>query len=150
MRRPLTTALEDLLNRSQSLGVGLVDANGLLIECCGEHDGKEPVELAVHLPYAKPGSFELFLEERWVEHILVGVFFNLYLRWLPGYTHLVYCMTPTVGVSGGPVRFALKQSAEELAAQLNMLDAPLSQRLEQPRKFTNGRLFGQDVGGLIK
>ena len=150
MRRPLASLLETLLNRSESLGVGLVDANGLLVEACGFHDGKDANELAVHLPYANPAGFELFLEERWVEHIMVGVFFNLYVRWLPNYKHLVYCMTPTVGVSGGPVRYALKNTCEDIAELFDILDMPLRERLEQPRQFTNGRLFGQGVGGLIK
>lgn len=130
--------LEHLLNSTQALGVGLVDAHGLLIEGCGPHDGGKPEELAVFLSHVKRRDLELFLGNDLNEQILVGAEYGLLLRWLFEGEYVLYIMVPADSMRGA-VRAALKDVAAELTSLLQAgLVTTQRERLEQPRQFAAG------------
>jgi hypothetical protein len=135
MRRIVTPLFLALLDTTKSLGAGLVDNNGFLLEAHGPHGGKNPNELILLVPQGRTTFLERYLGDNTNEHILVGEKFSFYLRYFPDKSYFVYAMTEGK-TSGGPVRYELQQLS--LAMQKILRDdsllAPLSQRLEQPSK----------------
>jgi hypothetical protein len=133
MRRIVTPLFASLLDTTKSLGSGLVDANGFLIEFHGPHAGHDPNELILLVPQGRTNPLERYLSDTTSEHILIGEKFSFYLRYFPDKSYFVYAMTDG-RTSGGPVRYELQQLSFSMQAILNdnALLSPLRQRLEQP------------------
>lgn len=144
MRKDLPMVLETLLNTTDSLGVGCIDSNGLLVESKGEHAGKNPHELACHLSHCYQNSLADYLQETFSEHIMIGLEYHFYLRWLPQKSFLMYVMTHP-GASGGTTRHALYKHSKKLYLSMQHYASgmALGERLEQPRKFIYMPLLGQ-------
>jgi hypothetical protein len=136
MRRIVTPLFAALLDTTKSLGTGLVDVNGFLLEFHGPHAGRNPNELILLVPQGRSSSLERYLSDTTSEHILVGEKYSFYLRYFTDKSYFVYAMTDAK-TSGGPVRYELQQLS--LSLQNIMKDdtllSPLRQRLEQPRQF---------------
>ena len=140
MARPLGAILTSLLDKTGSLGVGLADTNGLLLQSCGLHGGTQADEVAAHLLGNAPTLTPL-VEDRLVESILIGEKYCFYLRWLEHGKHFLYTMTLDRG-NGGIIRYSLREAAQELAPVFGTQasSSAARQRLEQPRKFPGGKL----------
>ena len=141
MGRPLGAILTSLLDKTGSLGAGLADTNGLLLQSCGLHGGTQADEVAAHLLGNAPTLTPL-VEDRLVESILIGERYCFYLRWLENGQHFLYVMTLDRG-NGGVVRYTLREAAQELTAIFGGNQGSggaTRQRLEQPRKFPSGGL----------
>jgi hypothetical protein len=136
MRRIVTPLFASLLDTTKSLGAGLVDANGFLLESHGPHAGHDPNELVLLVPQGRTSLLERYLSDTTYEHILVGEKFSFYLRYFIDKSYFVYAMTDAK-TSGGPVRYELQQLALSMHDILedDTLLSPLRQRLEQPRQF---------------
>ena len=80
MQKGLPALLETLLNTTDSLGVGCIDGNGLLVDSKGEHAGKNPHELACYLSHCRPDSLAVYLGETVTENIIIALDFHFYLR----------------------------------------------------------------------
>ncbi|MGL4609476.1 MAG: hypothetical protein ACRCYY_07290 [Trueperaceae bacterium] len=134
MRRIVTPLFASLLDTTKSLGAGLVDANGFLIEFHGPHAGRDPNELILLVPQGRTSALELYLADMTHEHILIGEKFSFYLRYFPDKSYFVYAMT-NAKTSGGPVRYELQQLS---ATMQNILQddslMPRRERLEQPNQ----------------
>ncbi len=135
MRRVVTPLFAALLDTTKSLGAGLVDANGFVLEAHGPHAGKDPNELILLVPQGRTTALESYLSDTTNEHILVGVKYSFYLRYFTDKSFFVYAMTEAK-TSGGPVRYELQELARSLHKLLkdDSLLSPLRQRLEQPSK----------------
>jgi hypothetical protein len=135
MRRVVSPLFAALLDITKSLGAGLVDNNGFLLEAHGPHAGKDPNEIILLVPQGRTGALERYLSDNTNEHILIGEKFSFYLRYFPDKTYFVYAMAASK-TSGGPVRYELQQLSVAMQKILkdDSLLAPLSQRLEQPSK----------------
>jgi hypothetical protein len=131
MRRIVTPMFASLLDTTKSLGSGLVDANGFLIEFHGPHAGHDPNELILLIPQGRTNLLERYLSDTTSEHILIGEKFSFYLRYFPDKSHFVYAMTD------GKTSYELQQLSLSMQAILNddTLLSPLRQRLEQPRQL---------------
>ena len=140
MARPLGAILTSLLDKTGSLGVGLADTNGLLLQSCGRHGGTQADEVAAHLLGNAPTLTPL-VEDRLVESILIGEKYCFYLRWLEHGKHFLYTMTLDRG-NGGIIRYSLREADQELAPVFGTQasSGAARQRLEQPRKFPRGKL----------
>jgi hypothetical protein len=135
MRRVVTPLFASLLDSTKSLGAGLVDTNGFLLESHGPHAGRNPNELILLVPQGRTSSLERYLSDTTNEHILIGEKYSFYLRYFPDKTYFVYAMADSK-TSGGPVRYELQQLSLSMQKILsdNTLLSPLRQRLEQPRQ----------------
>lgn len=144
MQKGLPALLETLLNTTDSLGVGCIDANGLLVDSKGEHAGKNPHELACYLSHCRPDNLATYLGETVSEHIIIGLNFHFYLRWLPQDSFLMYVMTHP-RASGGNTRHVLYKQSKQfyLSMERYLSGITVRERLEQPRKFIYMPLFGQ-------
>lgn len=134
MRRVVTPLFAALLDITKSLGAGLVDANGFLLESHGPHAGRNPNELILLIPQGRSNALERYLSDNTHEHILIGDKFSFYLRYFPNKSYFVYAMTDSK-TSGGPVRYELQQLA--LSMQKILRDdslMPRRERLEQPHQ----------------
>ena len=144
MERPLTSHLNALLNETASLGVGVGDTSGLLIQSSGLHAALAPDQVAAHLSQHEPLKFEQLSEDSLVEAVLIGQRYCFYLRWLTGGAYFVYVMTEAKA-KGGEVRYALKKAETVFARALGLpaaegLTDAAGERLEQPRKFLSDPL----------
>jgi hypothetical protein len=135
MRRVVTPLFAAMLDTTKSLGAGLVDVNGFLLESHGPHAGRDPNELILLIPQGRSSALERYLGDSTNEHILIGEKFSFYLRYFPDKSYFIYAMTEAK-TSGGPVRYELQQLSLSMQKILkdDSLLAPLSQRLEQPGK----------------
>jgi hypothetical protein len=134
MRRVVTPLFAALLDTTKSLGAGLVDVNGFLLESHGPHAGRDPNEIILLVPQGRTGALERYLGDKTNEHILVGDKFCFYLRYFPDKSYFVYAMTDGK-TSGGPVRYELQQLA--ISMQKILRDdslMPRRERLEQPHQ----------------
>ncbi len=134
MRRVVTPLFAALLDITKSLGAGLVDVNGFLLESHGPHGGRDPNELILLVPQGRTGALERYLSDHTNEHILIGEKFSFYLRYFPDKSYFVYAMVESK-TSGGPVRYELQQLS--LSMQKILKDdslMPRRERLEQPSK----------------
>jgi len=136
MQQSLSCILETLLNETDSLGVGCLDTNGLLIDSKGEHSGKDAHKLACYLSHIQPNNLANYLGDSVTENIIMGHQHHFYLKWLADQQHLVYVMTHPKA-SGSTTRQVLHKSTKKifLLMQERASGVTLSQRLEQPRKF---------------
>ncbi|MCA9835973.1 MAG: hypothetical protein KC422_03625 [Trueperaceae bacterium] len=144
MREGLPSVLDTLLNTTDSLGVGCIDANGLLVDSRGEHAGKNPHELACYLSHSRPDDLANYLGDSVSEHIIIGIDYHFYLRWLPHNLFLMYVMTHP-RASGGNTRHVLYKQSKKLYLTMESYVSGITfrERLEQPRKFIYTPLFGQ-------
>jgi hypothetical protein len=134
MRRVVTPLFAALLDTTKSLGAGLVDTNGFLLESHGPHAGKDPNELILLVPQGRTGFLERYLGDKTNEHIIVGEKFSFYLRYFPDKSYFIYAMTDGK-TSGGPVRYELQQLASSMQKILQETSLmPRRERLEQPSK----------------
>jgi hypothetical protein len=134
MRRVVTPLFAALLDTTRSLGAGLVDANGFLLESHGPHAGRDPNELILLVPQGRSLALERYLTDTTNEHILIGEKFSFYLRYFPDKRYFVYAMTEAK-TSGGPVRYELQQLSLSMQKILKGdLLVPRRERLEQPSK----------------
>jgi hypothetical protein len=136
MRRIVSPLFASLLDTTKSLGAGLVDANGFLLESHGPHAGYDPNELILLVPQGRTNLLERYLSDIILEHIFVGERFSFYLRYFTDKSYFVYAMTDGK-TSGGPVRYELQQLSLSMHKILkdDSLFSPLRERLEQPRQL---------------
>ena len=143
MTRSLRQIFDALLDRTGSLGAGVVDFSGLAVHTSGLHGGLDPQAIAAHLPCLHGGFFAALLEDTLVEDVLIGERYSFYLRRLSGHTFFMYIMTEDK-TSGGTLRYALRHSEEAVVKALCLTETALSaatnERLEQPREFLSERL----------
>lgn len=141
MRDSVLKTLESICDKTECIGAGLVDTNGLLIHSSGAHAAKTPSELAVFLSHSKPSDLEQFLGKPVTEQILLSEDYTLFVRWFAEGTFLLYGMTKA-GVRSSAVRHALRLAEETIEPALvqDKLFTPLRKRLEQPRKLTSSSL----------
>ncbi len=132
--------LATLLDASASLGVGVADANGLLVEAHGLHDGCLPEAVAAHLSHSRSSALETLLNDTLEEQILLGERYCFYLRWLPERPYFAYVMTRREAARSG-LRHSLKGAVADLGLSFGARSAPpLRERLEQPRQFLRDAL----------
>lgn len=128
-----------LLDQSESLGVGLVDPHGFLVQSAGEHGGYSCSILAVNTRTISnrmsPILTEL-LDEPLREHIILCADHTLYLLMHEQSDYLLYALAKP-DVPGGRIRLAMREAAMKLTPVLagRNLVSPVGQRLEQPRQF---------------
>jgi hypothetical protein len=128
-----------LLDRSETLGVGLVDPHGFLVQSAGEHGGYACVTLAANTRTISNRMTPILtdvLSEPLREQIILCESYTLYLLTLEESDYLLYALAKP-NVPGGRVRLALRESATALAPVLagQALTRSPGQRLEQPRQF---------------
>ncbi len=146
MQASLSELLTYLLNTTDSLGVGYIDSNGLVIESKGAHAGKNPDYLACELSHYQPNVLAANLDDELSEQVIMGQSIHFYIRWLPEQRSLMYAMTEA-HVQGGPIRYALFQTIKTfyLISQKVELGMAIRERLEQPRQFHSFPLVGHAV-----
>gem|GEM_PF-5382935 len=144
MRQELTNLLCKLLDETDSLGVGAVDANGLVIQCQGAHAALDSTRIAAHLAHRIATGLEELTGDPFDEQILVGRRYTFMVRWFLDRRFFLYAMTHR-GTRGGPVRFGIRIAVEALEEQFSGdgLFLAMHQRLEEPRKFPSSRLIRQ-------
>ncbi len=142
MRQELTSLLTSLQDGTGSLGVGVADANGLLIQSQGEHGGIDAGKIAAHLAARRGTSLEQLVGDPVEEHITVGRTFTFVVRWFLDHGYFIYAMTHRE-IRGGPVRHGIKTTAERLERWFDGRGLLLTkrERLEEPRKFSRDRLI---------
>ena len=144
MARPLTLLLTSLLDTTGSLGVGVVDGNGLLVQSCGLHGDQSAEKVAACLSTSQAVGMTTLLDDTLLESLWVGQRYCFHLRWLAlrlsVRPYLVYAMTENAG-KGGAVRAELRSCSAELSTLFSDSSSATRQRLEQPRQFVSRRLI---------
>ena len=138
MRRELVTILSSLHDVTLSLGVGLVDKNGLLIESCGQHAAFDPHMIAAVVSQPPSIPFTSLLGDELEEYVVIGQKYSFFVLCLTYSQTTVYAMTERK-VNGGTVRYELRRATSDLKTLLHTekLMLPVSKRLKQPRQFTH-------------
>jgi hypothetical protein len=135
MRRVVTPLFAALLDTTKSLGAGLVDTNGFLLESHGPHAGRDPNEIILLVPQGRTHALERYLTDTTNEHILIGEKYSFYLRYFPDKRYFVYAMAESK-TSGGPVRYELQQLSVSMQNILRDDSlTPRRERLEQTRQL---------------
>lgn len=137
MRSELARTLRTLLDASGGLGVGLVDANGLLVHSEGEHAGLVAGVVAAELATLWGRRFsglERALQDDFAEQIVIGERHAIFTLLLPS-RYLFYVLVARE--PQGRIRPLLQEAAAQLTTLLRggLVEAT-RQRLEQPRQFS--------------
>ncbi len=146
MKQHLNKMFAALLDKSECLGVGLLDKNGFLIQSSGNHKGLSPTSLAaVFVSLYNPlsiGLIERALSEALEDQILLAKNHHIHLSRVNRHYILYGLASPDVAT--GKVRSALMQTKNDLATILKGegLFTPSYQGLKQPRQFANNGLAG--------
>ena len=139
MARPLTVLLTSLLDTTGSLGVGVVDGNGLLVQGCGLHGDQSAEKVAAYLGTGQAASMTTVLDDTLLESLLVGQRYRFYVHWLAVRPYLAYIMTENTSKAGA-VRAELRSCGGELSALFSSSGRSARERLKQPRQFVSSRL----------
>jgi hypothetical protein len=137
--RSVAATLAILLDKSAALGVGLVDAHGLLLAAQGLHGGQQASAVAALLAAAQPSGLEELLSDAFSEQVVLGERYCFYLHWLPARNHFLYAMAERERAHGR-VRQALKDALGEVVEGLAPSAVAEGQRLKEPRQFPRGTL----------
>ena len=139
----MSTLINRFLDLTGSLGVGVADTNGFLVQGAGGHAGIAPEKVAASLACATPALLASLGGDTLNETILIGEKHCFYARWLSNGRYFAYIMTQDK-TSGGKVRYALHELTEKVEGMLSHpgtgLRPTLRERLEQPRQFPGAGL----------
>jgi predicted regulator of Ras-like GTPase activity (Roadblock/LC7/MglB family) len=141
MRPVLERALREVLDATGALGVGLVDATGLLVHACGEHAGVEPEAFAAALVGAASDAAHGLFDDALEEAVLIGSRVTVAQRRCEGGRLLLYLVLDR-RTPAGPARWHAAQAAAAIEKLVNdrALLGAARERLEQLRQF--GDRFG--------
>ncbi len=117
MKQALDTLFNTLHDRSDALGVGLIDENGLIIQSVGEHGGQRVDELAsLMLAFYPPqlARLEQFLEDAMSEHIAMGRSYCFYMVRMRR-RYILYVLAPGPNSKARP---ALRKARADLLPML--------------------------------
>ncbi len=150
MSRNISQIISSLVDKTQSLGGGLVDSSGLLVHSSGHHGNKNKDEFAVYLFAMSPKKLDVFLDDNVKEYIILSEKYKIYCYWLDNAQYLLYILTKETA-QGKIVRTNLHSAAKKIEQDLNLSSAiPISQRLEQPRHMSSDRWPAQDFENILK
>ncbi len=150
MSRSISQIISSLVDKTQSLGGGLVDSKGLLIHSSGYHGKKDKDEFAVYLLAMSPKNINSYLADELKEFIILGKDFKIYCYWLDGAQYLVYLLAKS-DIRGKTLRTYLHEAATNIEQRLNPSSVTaVSQRLEQPRHMSSDRWPAADFENILK
>jgi len=150
MSRNISQIVSSLVDKTQSLGGGLVDSEGLLIHSNGYHAKKDKDEFAVYLLAMSPKNINTCLADELKEYIILGKDYKIYCYWLAKADYLLYLLTKA-DAQGKIVRTNMHTAANNIEQKLagDSVTA-VSQRLEQPRHMSSDRWPAADFENILK
>lgn len=151
MSKSLSSNIRTLVDKTQSLGAGVVDSTGLIISSYGFHAEKDKDELAAFLIGMSPKGLNEALDDVINEYIVMGDKFKIYCYWLDAKASFLLYVICEHNARGQVVRTQLHTTAANLKEEL-LADSLVAegQRLKQPRHMSGDRWPAQDFENILK
>ncbi len=151
MSKKLSASMRTLVDKTESLGAGIVDSSGLMISSYGFHAEKDKEELAAFLIGMSPKGLNKALDDVVNEYIIMANKFKIYCYWLDSEASILLYVICKQNARGQLVRTELHATAANLKAELlNDSLVAEGQRLKQPRHMSGDRWPAQDFENILK
>lgn len=144
-------SIRTLVDKTESLGAGIVDSSGLIISSYGFHAEKDKEELAAFLIAMSPKALNEALDDVINEYIVMGNKFKIYCYWLDSKASILLYVICEHNARGRVVRTQLHATAASIREEL-LADSLVAegQRLKQPRHMSGDRWPAQDFENFLK